>query len=145
MRVVAADGGLSDSMSDVGPADSLRSSRDGRWLAYSAYESGAWSVFVRPLRSSNGVQRIAAGQEPRWRADGRELYYLAPDLSIMAVDIDSGTELHVGNRHLLFQTQMKGSGISGQAYEAASTGQRFLVKTPVSLSPITVLVNWPLH
>jgi eukaryotic-like serine/threonine-protein kinase len=148
LRLVTPDGGESESMFDLGQftVTPFRSSRDGRWLAYSSYDSGsgANSVYVRSVTSPDGGRRIAAGQEPRWRADGRELYYLAPDLSIMAVDVEPGADFHVGAPHLLFQTQMKGSGVIGQqAYDVTSTGQRFLVKMPVSLSPITVLVNWP--
>jgi Tol biopolymer transport system component len=121
-----------------------RISPDGRWLAYEGWES-AWSVYVRPLQSTESRWQVSpiGGAEPRWRADGRELFFLSPDLSVMAMDIEPVDTFRVVPARRLFQTQaVAPSGLVGQAYDVTSDGQRFLVKVPASFSPITVVVNW---
>jgi eukaryotic-like serine/threonine-protein kinase len=121
-----------------------RVSPDGRWLAYEGWES-AWSVYVRPLQSPGSRQQVspAGSTEPRWRGDGNELFFLSPDLSVMATDVQPGQTFRAGPARRLFQTQaVAPSGLAGQAYDVTSDGQRFLVKVPASVSPITVVVNW---
>ena len=68
-----------------------RWSPDGRWLAYVSDETGAAEVYVRPMSGPGVAVRVstAGGEIPRWRADGRELYYRAPDGAIMAVGVRS--------------------------------------------------------
>jgi DNA-binding winged helix-turn-helix (wHTH) protein/Tol biopolymer transport system component len=125
-----------------------RISPDGRWLA----SVGTWTrhgVYVRPVASAENRWQIASDSglepEPRWRADGRELFFLAPDLSLMTAEIEPGPVFRAGSPRRLFQTHaVAPSGLTGQmAYEVASDGQRFLVKVPATSPPITVLVNWP--
>ena len=74
-------------------------SPDGRWVAYYSDESGRYEIYVRPFSagSPGSLQRrpqvagfAAGGVEPRWRADGRELYYVALDGKLMAVEVTSG-------------------------------------------------------
>ena len=129
--------------SDEGNA---RISPDGRWIAYKAYESG-WFIYVRSMSSPENRWQVSSAvdqfSEPRWRGDGKELFYLAPDLSIMAVSIEPGSAFKVGPARRLFPTEAAApSGLAGQAYDVATDGQRFLVKKPASVSPITVVVNW---
>jgi hypothetical protein len=86
---------------------------------------------------------VSQWAEPRWRGDGKELYYLSPDLSVMAVDIEAGAAFRPGLARRLFQTRaVAPSGLAGQAYDVTPDGQRFLVKVPASVSPITAVVNW---
>jgi DNA-binding winged helix-turn-helix (wHTH) protein len=126
--------------------DEARISPDGRWLAYRRYESGSF-IYVRPVHSMDSRWQVSSlvsqWAEPRWRGDGRELFYLSPDLSVMAVDIQAGAAFRPGMARRLFQTRaVAPSGLAGQAYDVTSDGQRFLVKVPASFSPITVVVNW---
>ena len=67
----------------------VRISPDGRWIAYTSNESGVFDVFVTrfPQPGQKWPVSIAGGQLPTWRRDGRELFYLAPDGSLMAVPI----------------------------------------------------------
>jgi eukaryotic-like serine/threonine-protein kinase len=136
---------LPDSESDV---QSGRISPDGRLLAYEAWEDGRWSVYVRSLQAIDTLWQVspAGSIEPRWRADGRELFFLAPDLSLMAIDVQPGSPFRPAAAHRLFSTPAATpSGLSGQAYEVSSDGQRFLIKVPASSPQITVVVNWSSH
>ena len=68
-------------------------SPDGRWVAYASNESGRDEIYVRPFPSSaQSVWQISqnGGNQPRWRADGRELFFITPDRKLMAVDIKIG-------------------------------------------------------
>ena len=68
-------------------------SADRRWLAYASNESGRFDVYAMPFPSGGGKWPIsvAGGTEPAWRADGKELFYLAPDRYVMAVPIKVGS------------------------------------------------------
>ena len=133
---------LPDTESDV---QSGRISPDGRLLAYEAWEDGRWSAYVRSLQAIDTLWQVspAGSIEPRWRADGRELFILAPDLSLMAIDVQPGSPFRPAAAHRLFSTQAATpSGLSGAAYDVSSDGQRFLIKVPASSPQITVVVNW---
>jgi len=91
-----------------------RFSADGRWIAYISNQSGASEVYVRAFASEFGggsagtggsvlVSR-GGGTAPRWRSDGRELFYLAPDGKMMAVDVTAAREFQAGTPTPLFQT-----------------------------------------
>jgi hypothetical protein len=81
-------------------------SPDGRWIAYSQPASGNSSVFVRPV-SGEGKWQVSpgVGGYPRWRGDGRELYYIAlqtPGRPVMAVDVEPGEAFRAGPPRQLF-------------------------------------------
>ena len=75
---------------------------------------------------------------PRWRRDGSELFYLAPDRRLMAVSVSQkGSRLETGPPRALFTLS------TATRYEPSPDGQRFLVAAVVSeASPITVILNW---
>jgi eukaryotic-like serine/threonine-protein kinase len=125
-------------------------SPDGRWVAYASNESGRWEVFVAPFPGPGGNWKVstAGGSEPRWRRDGKELFYIAPDGKLMAVEIKSGPGFEPGAATPLFQTH-RGLPIGSSdlySYDVSPDGQRFLVNTDVSEAtspPLTVVSNWP--
>lgn len=134
------------------PADETfgQFSPDGRWIAYSSNESGRREVYVRGFAPDRvpaaaiGKWQIstAGGDKPRWRRDGRELYYLAPDGKLMAVPVTLGSTFDVGIATPLFDIRVVGFG----PYDVAADG-RFLMLTPVddaprTSSPITLVLNW---
>jgi Tol biopolymer transport system component len=127
-----------------GSANEPHVSPDGRWLAYSSNESGTWQVYVVAFPSGDRKRQITTdgGSQSRWRADGRELYYMAPNGDIMAVEMTAGETMDSGALRLLFQTGLTLDPTHDQ-YAVTSDGQRFLVRLPVSDSaPIAVVTNW---
>ena len=125
-------------------------SPDGRWLAYVSNESGAYEVNVRSLAGS-GIRREVStngGFQPQWRRDGQELFYMAPDKRLMAMDFRSRlTTFDTGPPRALFATRTKWIEIQGTArtYAVAPDGQHFLIASatePSQFASITVVLNW---
>ena len=116
----------------------------GRWVAYVSTESGRREVYVRLFDGAGEAIQISTsgGITPRWRRDGRELYYLAPDGNMMAVAVQDGAGFHVGNPAHLFHVELARDDF-GQ-YDVSADGQRFLVNTGAGRQalPVTVDVNW---
>ena len=130
------------------PAEEMHGnfSPDGRLVAYTSNESGKFQVHVQtlPLSDRKWQVSINGGYEPRWRADGREIYYLSEDRKLMAVPVGAGPSF--GVPRALFQTRVP-AGVSANRmhYVPSRDGQRFLVNTQsgdASPSPITVVMNW---
>jgi Tol biopolymer transport system component len=128
-------------------------SPDGRWLAYASNESGQFEIYVVSFPDRGGKWQVstAGGSWPRWRRDGRELFYLAPDNTLMAAGVNGGgAAFEVGGVTPLFKTLprlLSSSGAYlGYGYDVSADGQRFLVNTIIGAAPaepITLLVNWP--
>jgi hypothetical protein len=121
-------------------------SPDGRLVAYSSSESGRFEVHVQtfPLTDRQWPVSTTGGYEPRWRADGRELYYLSLDQKLMAVAVNPG--LSFGAPTELFQARVAGSVSSNRTHYVPSRDcRRFLINTPTgdaAIVPITVVLNW---
>ena len=121
-------------------------SPDGRLVAYSSDESGRFEVHVQtfPLTDRQWTVSTTGGSEPRWRADGREIYYLSLDQKLMAVRVGPGPSF--GAPTELFQARVA-VGVSSQRthYVPSRDGRRFLINTPAgdaAIVPITVVLNW---
>jgi len=120
-------------------------SPDGRWVAYVSDESGEHEVYVTPFPGPGGNQQvsIAGGGTPRWRGDGKELFYLAADNKLMAAEVNiKGSALEIGAVRPLFETH---TALQGRDYDVSADGQRFLVNTLVEekgSSPLNLVVNW---
>jgi eukaryotic-like serine/threonine-protein kinase len=126
-----------------------RFSPDGKWIAYISNESGTAEVYVQSFPASGGKWQVSTrgGFTPRWRGDGRELFYLAPDRRIMAVEVrTTGTTLEVSAATPLFQAPVDVvSAVATNRYAVSADGRRFLINAPVettSSAPITIVVNW---
>jgi Tol biopolymer transport system component len=130
--------------------DEGRFSPNGRWVAYVSNQSGVSEVYAREFSTDFSSGSAATGgsvlvsrgggTEPRWRGDGRELFYLAPNGKMMAVDVIAGQEFEVGTPTPLFQ--MPAGAIVG---DVSADGKRLLLVSPVGPSasvPFTVVVNW---
>jgi len=127
-------------------------SPDGRWIAYTSYESGGDEVYVEsfPVRGNKRQVSVGGGVQPRWRRDGKELFYLATDGRLMATPISGGATFTHGVAKPLFKTAVipHGSQSIGLVtyYDVSPEGQRFLCVIPSasdeSFAPITVVLNW---
>jgi len=114
-----------------------------RWVAYTSDESGKPEVYVREFKPGGArwVVSSAGGSNPRWRADSKELFFAAPDGTVMAAEISSGGSFQSGAPKALFKVS---SGVLPN-WEVASDGQRFLMLVLVeqnTQAPFTVLLNW---
>jgi Tol biopolymer transport system component len=122
-----------------------RLSPNGRWMAYVSNQTGRDEVYVRPFPPSTGMWRISTegGTEPRWRRDGRELFYIAADQNVMAVPVESGTaRFQSGIPGALFKSRSSHGGI--WSYDVTPDGQRFVMSVNVGdpVPPIIVVLNW---
>ncbi len=124
-------------------------SPDGKFVAYASSETGNWEVYVSPFPDFGSKWQVSrgGGDEPRWRGDGKELFYLAPDGRLMAVDVKTGTGLEAGSPVALFQThpRLPLSAMDFFSYDVTADGQKFLVNTKVDTSnsaPLSVILNW---
>jgi len=125
-------------------------SPDSRWMAYVSDESGTNQVYVQEFPEGNGKWQLSrdGGVQPRWRRDGKELFYLAPDGKLMAVAVKAGATFEAGTPVALFQTHIFGLAVAGaysQQYDISADGQRFLINqdlADVASAPITVVLNW---
>jgi Tol biopolymer transport system component len=132
---------------ESGPyGDRVQIAPNGRWVAYASTESGTAQVYVRPFPDGDGKWQISphGGIEPRWRRDGRELFYIAADQQMMAVPIHSGVPFQFGPPTALFETRatISTGAPAGRQYVVTSDGRRFLINQPVGPRQITVVLNW---
>jgi Tol biopolymer transport system component len=121
-------------------------SPDGRFLAYQSNESGRAEVYVQSFPGPGGKWQISTsgGVEPQWRADGRELYYRAPDQKLMVVDIQTGSGMTAGTPQPLFPGRFDMS-IARNRFLPTADGRRFLTVAPLgreAMTPTTVVLNW---
>lgn len=137
-----------------------RLSSDGRFIAYSTNESGRDQVVVQPFPNVGaGSWQVSTGggYEPRWRNDGRELFYLAPDGTVMAAETQTaGAAFERGEPRALFATGLTitGSDVPPDGfYDVTADGQQFFVAEPIADAPgstpadaaeqtVHVIVNW---
>ncbi len=120
----------------------------GRWMAYTSDQSGRYEIYVQdfPAGTQRTLVSTAGGMQPRWRGDGRELYYIQPDGSLMQVAVKAGERFDGTAPTALFKTAIPPLlNPYRMDYVPAADGQRFLMKVPVKETPpaITVVLNWP--
>jgi Tol biopolymer transport system component len=123
-------------------------SPDGDWIAYTSDESGKPEVYIQPVvatLSGHAAKRSISeggGAWPKWRRDGKELFYLALDGKLMSVDLRAGTgsSFDIGTPRVLFQASS-----TDLIYSVTRDGQRFLFNVPTkepASRPATLVVNW---
>jgi Tol biopolymer transport system component len=132
-------------------------SPDGRWIAFVSTESGRSEVHVRAFPSGSARRRVSDGIQPRWRGDGRELFYLsglsgAGGGQVMSVELrPNGPLLEVGEPRALFDSGYVTAGpdlaLTYHTYAVSRDGKRFLIPRPVSATStvpdrIQVILNW---
>jgi Tol biopolymer transport system component len=118
-------------------------SPDLRWLAYTSDETGRNEVYVQTFPTPGAKAQISTegGSRPVWRADGNELFYIAADQKMMAVDVKTGSKFAAGAPKPLFETHVEGD----RFFEISPDGRRFLlVNLPdqTAGTPMTVVIDW---
>jgi eukaryotic-like serine/threonine-protein kinase len=127
-----------------------RFSPDGKWMAYQSNESGRFQVYVQAFPSSGAKYQISTsgGTFPRWRRDGRELFYVSADQKLMATPIKLGATVEAGTPQPLFPIPpFPGLQLAASFYAPMGDGQRFLVNSlaggeAAAAPPISVRTNW---
>jgi eukaryotic-like serine/threonine-protein kinase len=128
-------------------------SPDTKWLAYQSNETGRFEIWVRSFPDLAKVMRVTenGGTQVRWPRDGTELFYLAPNGTLMAAPLtpaSNGKTIETGSPVALFPTNLliyPGAGNFRQDYDVSHDGRRILMNIPVRdvfLPPITVILNW---
>jgi eukaryotic-like serine/threonine-protein kinase len=121
-------------------------SPDGRWLAYASDVSGRFEVYVQSFPEGSGKRQVSTGggNHPRWRRDGRELFYYAGDGKLMAAPVRSGESFETGAAVSLFEFRAGTLLVSSAPYAVTADGQRFLINAVVDTepnAPLTVVTN----
>jgi Tol biopolymer transport system component len=127
---------------------SARFSPDAKWIAYESDETRSPEVYVRSFPDAATKIQVSTdgGEQPQWRRDGKELFYLAPDTTLMAVDVQvRGATLVVGTPRPLFVTNANPNYVMRNVYSPSVDGQRFLLmsmRVPRDTSPLVGVLNW---
>jgi len=123
-------------------------SPDGKWVAYASDESGNWEIYVTTFPGAAGKWQVSrgGGTEPRWRGDGKELFYLGPTGMLTAVPVNTVTAFSTGTPTPLFQFHGRApiSSTDVFSYDVSKDGKRFLVNRyvkPESITPLTIVLN----
>jgi eukaryotic-like serine/threonine-protein kinase len=130
-------------------------SPDGHWVAYESDESGRDEIYVRTFSADSSGASVGAGgkwqistnggDQPRWRGDGKELYYLAPDGKLMAVEIATNQAFSAGAPEALFHAPASSIPTIPYSWDVTRDGKRFLFPAPPAQTaqiPFTVVLNW---
>jgi len=124
-------------------------SPDGRWVAYQTNESGRFETVVQAFPDSRGKSHVSTngGIEPRWSADGKELYFIAPDGTLMDASVSaSNSRFETTTPKRLFPTRVAGGAANlYRPQYAVSRDGRFLINQLAEESasaPITLILNW---
>ena len=123
-------------------------SADGKWLAYGSDESGRWEVYVTNYPGLGGKWQVSqgGGTEPRWRRDGRELFYLDAKGTLTAVAVSTENGFSSGVPQALFplRARMPLSSTDVFSYDVTRDGQKFLVNryvSPAHVAPLDIALN----
>jgi serine/threonine protein kinase len=125
-------------------------SPDGHWAAYVSTESGIDEVYVTTFPAARGKWQVSrgGGNEPRWRRDGRELFFLGSLHQLMAVPLSAGEGFSAGTPVQLFTAPAREpvSSTDFMNYDVTADGQRFIINKPIDAKeapPLKIILNWP--
>jgi serine/threonine protein kinase len=127
-----------------GRSDEARISPDGRWLAFNCDETGRHEIYVVPFPGGGDRVRVSreGGVQPAWRGDSRQLYFLAPEGTMMSSAVTPGSVFQVDAARALFKTDLR-PNFQMEQYRVTADGRRFLLQLPeTDAPPLTVIVNW---
>ena len=153
-HIIYADGGDLWTVSMAGdrkPSEFLKTtyaerqaafSPNGRWVAYSSDSSGREEVYIRPFPRGETVHTVSrtGGWAPRWRNDGKELFFVGGDARLMAVNVDLAKGTTVGVPRELFRTEFRPE--NNRPFDVTRDGQRFVIPTLRPNDDVRVVLNW---
>jgi dipeptidyl aminopeptidase/acylaminoacyl peptidase len=123
-------------------------SPDGKWVAYASNDSGNWEIYVTSFPAAAGKWQVSrgGGTEPRWRGDGKEIFYIGPNGMLMAVTANAEKIFVTGTPVPLFQIRGRApiSSTDVFTYDVAKDGKRFLVNRyvkPEHVEPLSILLQ----
>jgi serine/threonine protein kinase/Tol biopolymer transport system component len=119
-------------------------SPDGKWISYVSAESGRDQIYVQTFPASGEKWQISngGGSQPRWRSDGKELFFIAATGELMVVQVSLASKFQVNLPQILFKARWAGWG-GRHDYAVSRDGQRFLaIVGDENATPLTVLTNW---
>jgi Tol biopolymer transport system component len=126
--------------------DEFHLSPDGQLIAYGENRTGTWEVFVASFPSFHNIKQVSlsGGVQPRWRGDGRELFFIDPQGKMMSVAVERGSPSLIGIPRKLFDTGLIPEPNINQ-YAVNGDGLKFLVLEPRKgfLETYSVVFNWP--
>jgi Tol biopolymer transport system component len=135
-------------LTTTGNANNGQISPDGKWAVYASDESGNWEIYVTSFPGAAGKWQVSrgGGTEPRWRGDGKEIFYISPSGTLMAVSVNGETTFATGTPVALFQVHGRApiSSTDVFTYDVTKDGKRFLVnryERPEHVPPLTILLN----
>jgi eukaryotic-like serine/threonine-protein kinase len=133
----------------AGTLKNAQFSPDGRWVAYASNESGKWEIYVTSFPEAKGKWQLSngGGEQPRWRGDGKELFFLSADGKMMATPVKTGANFDAGRPVALFQANPRELVATSEqtVYDTSKDGQRFLINTQVKNAEkqaMTVVLRW---
>jgi serine/threonine protein kinase/Tol biopolymer transport system component len=149
LELLAASGGEPTRfLTTTGNANNAQISPDGKWVAYASDESGDWEIYVTSFPGAAGKWQVSrnGGTESRWRGDGKEIFYISPGGTLMAVSVNGATSFATGTPASLFQVHGRApiSSTDIFTYDVAKDGKRFLVNRylkPEHIPPLIVLLR----
>jgi len=120
-------------------------SPDGKFLAYTSRETGRSEVFLRELATDGRAWQVSleGGDGARWRADGRELFFLGADGFLHAVDVALGDDVTLGRPTPLFRARIRLE--AGYNYDVAPDGQSFVITSWIEEEApraMSLTLNW---
>jgi eukaryotic-like serine/threonine-protein kinase len=122
-------------------------SPDGRFIAYTSEETGRPEIYVQTMPPSGKRWQVSTsgGMAPKWRKDGKEIFFIGPDNKLFAAEIRSEENFDADTPKPLFTINERFMGPERSNYAVSSDGQRFLVNTMIDtpgLKPIQLLIHW---
>ena len=125
--------------------DEFHLSPDGQLIAYGDNRTGTWEVFVASFPSFHDIKQVsmAGGVQPRWREDGKELFFIDPQGKMMSATVERGAAPKIGIPRKLFDTGLVPDPTVNQ-YAVTEDGLKFLVLEPRKgfLETYSVVLNW---
>jgi Tol biopolymer transport system component len=123
-------------------------SPDGKWIVYASDETGNWEIYVSSFPGAQGKWQVSrgGGTEPRWRGDGKEIFYIAPNGMLNAVGVNGESTFATGTPMPLFEVRGRAaiSSTDVYSYDVAKDGKRFLVNSymkPEHIAPLSIVLN----